>query len=128
MGYVHEEFSYRLWDLIDNKIIRSRDVIFFKNQTIKDIKKKVKIKQIEEYPVNLEPVPLPITQNEGGVLPEDDEGGAGEDDANEPPIVEPHLKRSTRGRVKSQRCPSDEYVCRRRGLACAQVYCDRDTV
>ena len=110
LGYAREEFGYRLWDPVDKKIIRSRDVIFFEDQTIEDIKKKVETKQIEEYPVNLEPVPLPASQNEGGALPEDDEGGAGEDDANEPPIVQPNLRRSARGQIESRRYPSDEYV------------------
>ena len=87
LGYPHEEFGYRLWDPIDKKIIRSRDVIFFEDQTIDDIKKKVEIKQTEEYPVNLEPVPLPVSQNEEGTLPEGNEGGASDDDANEPPVV-----------------------------------------
>ena len=68
-------------------------------------------KQTEEYPVNLEPVPLPAAnQNEGGALPEDDEGGAGEDNANEPPIVQANLRRSARGQIESRRYPSDEYV------------------
>ena len=87
LGYAREEFGYRLWDPVDKKIIRSRDVIFFEDQTIEDIKKKVETKQTEEHPVNLEPVPLPVSQNEGGALPEDDEGRAGKDDANKPPIV-----------------------------------------
>ena len=67
--YPHEEFNYRLWDPVDKKIIKSRYVIFFEDQTIEDIKKKVEIKQIKEYPVNLDPVPLPVSQNEGGALP-----------------------------------------------------------
>ena len=101
LGYACEEFGYRLWDPVDKKIIRSRDVIFFEDQTIEDIKKKVETKQTEEYPVNLELVPLPANQNEGG---------AGEDDANEPPIVQPNLRRSARGQIESRIYPSDEYV------------------
>ena len=53
--------------------------------------------QIEEHPINLEPVPLSTSQNEGGALLKGNEGGASENDANEPPIVEPNLRRSTRG-------------------------------
>ena len=85
-------------------------MIFFKDQTIEDIKKKVEIKQTEEYPVNLEPVPLPVRQSERGALPEGNEGGASDDDANEPPVVQPNLRRSSRGQVESRRYPSDEYV------------------
>ena len=101
LGYPHEEFGYRLWDPINKKIIRSRDVIFFEDQTIEDINKKVETKQTEEYPVNLEPVPLPFSH---------DEGGAGKDDANKPLIVQPNLRRSAKGRVESHKYPSDEYV------------------
>ena len=101
MGYPHKEFGYRLLDPIDKKIIRSRDVIFFEDQTIEDIKKKVEIKKIEEYPVNMEPVPLLVSQNEGG---------ASDDDTNEPPVVQPTLRRSSTGQVESRIYPSNEYV------------------
>ena len=73
-------------------------------------RKKVETKQTEEHPVNIKPVPLPTSQNKGGTLPEDNEGGAEEDDANEPPIVQPNLRRSTKSRVESHIYPLDEYV------------------
>ncbi|CAL2239533.1 unnamed protein product [Prunus armeniaca] len=31
LGYGNEEFSYRLWDPIARKFIRSRDVVFFED-------------------------------------------------------------------------------------------------
>ena len=37
LGYSNEEFGYRLWDPTTKKIIRSRDVVFFENQTIEDL-------------------------------------------------------------------------------------------
>ncbi|PKI55608.1 hypothetical protein CRG98_024001 [Punica granatum] len=37
VGYAHEEFGYRLWDLDSRKIIKSRDVVFFEDQTIEDL-------------------------------------------------------------------------------------------
>ena len=39
IGYGDEEFGYRLWDLKEKKVIRSRDVVFHESQTIKDIEK-----------------------------------------------------------------------------------------
>ena len=33
-----DEFGYRSWDPINKRIIRSRDVVFFEDQTIEDIK------------------------------------------------------------------------------------------
>jgi len=34
-----DEFGYRLWDPINKKIVRSRDVVFFEDQTIKHSQK-----------------------------------------------------------------------------------------
>jgi transposase InsO family protein len=39
LGYAREEFGYRLWDPVDKKIIRSRDVVFRQDQTIEDFEK-----------------------------------------------------------------------------------------
>ena len=39
LGYGQDEFGYRLYDPIKKKIIRSRDVVFFEDQTIADIEK-----------------------------------------------------------------------------------------
>ena len=36
MGYSEDEFGYRLWDLIDKKVIRSRDIAFMEEKTIVD--------------------------------------------------------------------------------------------
>ena len=35
--YSNEEFGYKLWDPATKKIIRSRDVVFFEDQTIEDL-------------------------------------------------------------------------------------------
>ena len=39
LGYGHEEFGDSLWDPIDKKVIRSKDMIFFEHQTIEDLEK-----------------------------------------------------------------------------------------
>ena len=55
LGYGHEEFGYRLWDPVDKKVIRSRDVIFFEDQTIKDFDKSKKTVSLDkEYPVKFD--------------------------------------------------------------------------
>ena len=36
LGFEDDGFGYRSWDPEEKKIIRSRDVIFFEDQTIKD--------------------------------------------------------------------------------------------
>ena len=36
MGYSREEFGYRLWDLVDKKVVRSWDIVFMEDKTIED--------------------------------------------------------------------------------------------
>ena len=36
LGYGEIHFNYKLWDLIDKKVIRSRDIIFMEDKTIVD--------------------------------------------------------------------------------------------
>ena len=43
IGYGQDEFGYRFYDPIDKKLIRSRDVVFFEDQTIEDIDKTEKL-------------------------------------------------------------------------------------
>ena len=38
LGYSEDEFGYRMWDLLDKKVIRSRDVIFMEDKIIEDWK------------------------------------------------------------------------------------------
>ena len=38
-GYLEDEFGYRFWDPISKKVIRSRGVVFFEDQTTEDIDK-----------------------------------------------------------------------------------------
>ena len=41
IGYGDEEFSYRLWDLKKQKIVKSKDVVFHEHETIEDVEKNV---------------------------------------------------------------------------------------
>ena len=56
LGYSNEEFGYRLWDPTTKKIIRSRDVIFFENQTIEDLDRVKKPKPFNEEQIDLDPI------------------------------------------------------------------------
>ena len=38
MGYSGHEFGYRLWDLVNKKVLRSRDIVFLEDKTIEDWK------------------------------------------------------------------------------------------
>ena len=43
IGYGLDEFGYRLYDPIEKQLVKSRDIIFMKNQTIEDIDKVEKV-------------------------------------------------------------------------------------
>ncbi|KAI4297117.1 hypothetical protein L6164_037021 [Bauhinia variegata] len=66
LGYGNEEFGYRLWDPVNKKIVRSRDVIFFEDQTIEDIEKEDKSKPIARNDSVYEPELPARDVNEGG--------------------------------------------------------------
>ncbi|KAG8390611.1 hypothetical protein BUALT_Bualt01G0101500 [Buddleja alternifolia] len=40
LGYGHEEFGYILWDPVNRKVIRSRDIVFLEKQISDDIKQR----------------------------------------------------------------------------------------
>ena len=48
LGYSNKEFEYRLWDPTTKNIIRSRDVVFFEDQTIEDLDQIKKPKPFSE--------------------------------------------------------------------------------
>ena len=37
-GYSEDEFGYMLWDLLDKKVMRSRNIMFLEDKTIEDWK------------------------------------------------------------------------------------------
>ena len=59
LGSEDDEFGYRLWDPKEKKIVKSKDVIFFKNQTIEDFEQKEKTESTIFIPSNLNPRPTP---------------------------------------------------------------------
>ena len=64
MGYVDEEFGYRLWDPIKHKIIRSRDVIFNESEMFKRTAGELEVKKvIDRFEEQQENIP-PIQENE----------------------------------------------------------------
>ena len=38
LGYLEDEFGYRLWGLLDKKVVRSWDIVFLEDRTIEDWK------------------------------------------------------------------------------------------
>ena len=43
VGYGQDEFGYRFFDPVEKKLVRSRDVVFFEDQTIEDLDKCEKV-------------------------------------------------------------------------------------
>ncbi|KAG8365142.1 hypothetical protein BUALT_Bualt18G0073600 [Buddleja alternifolia] len=66
LGYGHEEFSYRLWDPVNRKVIRSRDVVFLEEQTSDDTKQSERRESSQEVPDDLDPIPSRTTRDHGG--------------------------------------------------------------
>ena len=67
MDYEHEDFGYRLYDPVEKKLIRSRNVVFFEDQTIEDIDKGDNTKSSNDIPTisnsDLDPIRVPIDFN-----------------------------------------------------------------
>ncbi|CAJ2628405.1 unnamed protein product [Trifolium pratense] len=119
MGYGNEQFGYRLWDPVDKKIVRSRDVKFLEDQTIEDFEKAEKQKSDARSYIDVVPKPPSGTLVDRGDVQVDDENVTDDHthDHDEPvgeeppePSVEPELRRSSRERQVSQRYPPQDYV------------------
>ena len=126
VGYGHDEFGYRLYDPVEKKLIRSRDVIFMEDHTIEDIGKVTSESPSTEGLANLDPVPEthkpnvvePGNQSDeqsciSGNHIEDNDDAVDEIDAlvhevDDEPIVP--FRRSTRQHVPFSRYSPDEYV------------------
>jgi hypothetical protein len=48
LGYGHEEFGYILWDPVNKKTIRSKDVVFFEDQTIEYLDQTKTVESLNE--------------------------------------------------------------------------------
>jgi len=66
LGYSHDEFGYRLWDPKKKQVIRSRDVIFLKDQTVDNIKDDNDPQSFLNGLVDLDQVSSPMVYDDGG--------------------------------------------------------------
>ena len=136
LGYSNEEFGYRLWDPATKKIIISKDVVLFEDQTIEDLDQVKKPKPLSEEHVDLGPVSLnsmehnehrevvqeelvdTVDKNDESVVDDIEENPTVENDglelqqeqATSELPTETQLRRSTRERQPSKRYTSDEYL------------------
>ncbi|GMJ10476.1 hypothetical protein HRI_004716700 [Hibiscus trionum] len=127
IGYgLDGEFGYRLYDPLQKKLVRSRDVIFVEDRTIDDIDKTKKANSqdsdelIDVNPVPLDPSPDPIQGEVHGDV-NDDQQDIGDLDAPMDDVVNDQqqahiappaapLRRSSRNRRYSIRYSSNEYA------------------
>ncbi|RDX71970.1 hypothetical protein CR513_48611, partial [Mucuna pruriens] len=139
IGYGHDEYGYRMYDPVKKKLVRSRDVQFMEDQTIKDIDKVKKSTPDKDNSLSeIDPVRMPVhdldtadnnVQNgeqhnyvgdqqlgDGFDIPLDDdveeeqEMSQDENLGDAPELPPVQLKRSNRQRQSSTRYTSNEYV------------------
>ncbi|URE13498.1 Retrotransposon protein [Musa troglodytarum] len=118
LGYSHDQFGYRLWDPEKQNVFRSRDVIFFEDQTLEDLKKKAPAKTSAEGLEDYDPAIPPVYQGDGGDVQEDGVepdinlpiGHVEQEEVEEQLPAEPQLRRSSRQRQPSKRYSTYEYV------------------
>ncbi|KFK32108.1 hypothetical protein AALP_AA6G199700 [Arabis alpina] len=123
IGYGLVEFGYRFYDPVTKKLIRSRDVVFMEDQTIKDIDKSGKPAQRYECLIDSEVVPSTSVHGQvesevhvdtpSADAPAHDESiGDHGDDHGETPTTEnpPIVRRSQRGLIPSTRYDPSEYM------------------
>ncbi|KAD2804590.1 hypothetical protein E3N88_37967 [Mikania micrantha] len=55
LGYGQDEFGYRLYDPVSKKLVRSREVVFMEDQTLKDIEKVQTVPQYSDDLIDLDP-------------------------------------------------------------------------
>ncbi|KAB5563968.1 hypothetical protein DKX38_004022 [Salix brachista] len=104
LGYGLDEFGYRLFDPVEKKLVRSRDVVFMEDQTIHDIEKTEK-----DLPAQVEH----DVQNDFQV-PDDTDVPLQDESHDQLPVPEIPFdvppRRSTRDRHPSTRYSVNEYV------------------
>ena len=113
IGYGDEEFGYRLWDPLSRKIVKSKDVVFLKDQLVDDGDKVEKTSSFAELAIGIDPVVSPamhanhgeelqedygVTENENEIIVDDVEPTEQVDGELPLPPYEPPLRRSTRER------------------------------
>nr|GEW90380.1 retrovirus-related Pol polyprotein from transposon TNT 1-94 [Tanacetum cinerariifolium] len=127
LGYGQDEVGYKLYEPIQKRLVRSRDVEFEEDQTLKDVEKAEKeiIPQHNDDPIDLDPgLPKHFDSQFEDDIKNDKEQGADDVDAQEQPNLDEDvhpellvpippfvpLRRSTRDHHPSTRYSANEYV------------------
>ncbi|GJY47001.1 retrovirus-related pol polyprotein from transposon TNT 1-94 [Tanacetum coccineum] len=91
LRYGQDEFGYRLYDPVQEKLVRSRDVVFEEDQTLKDVEnaERETIPQHNDDLIDLDPVPPKHFDSQfGDDIQNDEEQGADDVDAQEQPNLD----------------------------------------
>ncbi|RDX79232.1 hypothetical protein CR513_40372, partial [Mucuna pruriens] len=114
IGYGQDKYGYGLYDPVEKKFVRSRDVQFMEDQTVEDINK-VKKTTLEKDNSLSEIDLVQMLVHDLDTIENNVQNGEQHDyvdenlgDAPKPPLVQ--LRKSNRQRQSSTRYPSDEYV------------------
>ena len=69
LNYRHKDFGYRLYDSIEKKVIRSRDVVYLEDQTIESIDKDDKSRFSDDILASSDsnPIRVPVDFDHGRV-------------------------------------------------------------
>ena len=63
LGYSEDEFGYRLWDILDKKVVRSQDIVFMEDKTIEDQKQQKTQSSSRSTPITMGSGPVNPTQS-----------------------------------------------------------------
>ncbi|KAL9270074.1 Retrovirus-related Pol polyprotein from transposon TNT 1-94-like protein [Drosera capensis] len=103
IGYGEDQFCYRFYDPIKNKIIRSKDIIFMETQTIEDIDK------IQKTHNDVDLIDDPLSSLEGSSLDEELFEKQRTRSQREETLL-PSQRKSTREKKPSTKYPPHKYV------------------
>ncbi|RDX71206.1 hypothetical protein CR513_49478, partial [Mucuna pruriens] len=121
IGYGHDEYGYRMYDPIEKKLVRSRDMQFMEDQTIEDIDKNGEQHNYgDQLLEDGFDVPLDDDAEEEQEMSQDENLG----DALEPPPVQ--LRRSNRSKHVDLRYHCIGNALDAKALALGKVHSDHN--
>ena len=134
LDYSHDSFGYRLWDPLKKRVFRSRDVIFYEDQNVRDLQKESRSDDSIEEGEDIDLVVPQIPHGDGGGTEEEREHeemprencstSTEQEDVEEIPL-ESELQRLSRRHQPSRRYPIDEYVML---TNCGELECYQEEV
>ncbi|CAH1425256.1 unnamed protein product [Lactuca virosa] len=83
LGYGKDEFGYRLYGPVLKKLVRSRDVVFVEDQSLKDIEKTKIVPQYTDDRADLDPIPPQHFETINDDVQNDEQHGTDENDVPE---------------------------------------------